>query len=368
MLHAVLFLLPFCLFQESDDVKEGADALLGTVDLAEWDEWFQKEAPDIPFCPSEFVQGIVNMEETDDTQTIIDRVGRLLLPTAKTGCAKLILFTGIGILAGLLSGVSSDASVFEAATHAFRIAASCTVLTAAATEIQGAYGMLHTVSVLAERALPVLIGFLTLCGMEHSASAMLPLFTILSAWMIRVIETMVIPLGCIGGVLISFDTCANGRLASLGRLFLRAARTVLGVIGLGYGLFGTFRAAAAVNADGLMIRTAKLAAGSLPAVGGIVSESVETAYRCMLFVRNALGLGCAAMLLLACARPVLNVFVLRCAARASSALSEPISGKAYAELLHGISDLLHILMLSELAAAAMALTAISPVLGTFGIL
>ena len=116
----------------------------------------------------------------------------------------------------------------------------------------------------------------------------------------------------------------------------------------------------------MLMKTTKIAAGSIPAVGSLLAESVDTVYQCMRFVKNALGLtGCIALLSVAI-NPVLSIFAARSGFRAAALLSEPLSGKPYAELLRSMGDTLHILMLSELASFAAALLLLSPVLGTGG--
>ena len=366
LIKAILVFLPLCLLQEADDVQEATDALLGTVDLSEWDAWFSEEAPDISFKPSDFVYGIADDADSNGGKQLSERIGGMLLSPAKTASTKLILLIGIGILSAALQSIQTSGSVSEAARIAFRIGAACNVLVMIVPAIRETYRMLSVISGASDRVLPILIAYLTLCGTEHTAAALPQLSELFNGMMIRVIESTVLPIGCIGGMLLTFDAYANGRLTSVGRLLLRTAKLILAGLGTAYGTFGVFRGITASSADGLMFRTAKLAAGSLPAVGGIVSDSVETAYQCMVFVRRTLGVGCAAMLLLVCIGPILRAFFLRCSFRAAAAVSEPLSGRPYADLLHGLSELLQILMLCELTAAASAILMITPVIGIFG--
>ena len=359
--QAILLLMPLMLLSDANEAQDAVDALLGTVDLSEWDAWFAAEAPEIPFRPSEFVRSIASAEDPFDSDSLKDRAKKMLLPSVGSAAAKLILFVGLGVFGSVLNGVRLSESTSEAAQTAFRIATACIALAAVFTEISVVYRMLARTAALSERVLPVILGFLILGGMEHTAGALTPAFALLSNGVIRLLKTVVIPLGCIGGVLTVTDACASGRLASLGKLFLRAAKWMLAGICSVYVLLSTIRGAAAASADGLMIRTAKLAAGSLPAVGGVVSDSVETAYQCLIFVKNALGIGCAALILLVFAKPVIDVFLTRSALRASSAITEPLAGKPYADGLRGLGDTLHLFMLAEFATVAMALTALAPV-------
>lgn len=365
--QTLLLLLPFCLLFEAEEAKDGVDALLGTVNLSEWDAWFSKEAPDVPFRPSDFVRTLAGMEDEPDAERFFDRALAYALPSVKAAAAKLILFLGLAVLASILHGVHAPTSGSETAETAFRFAVSCLVLTSIVSEITTVYRLLGRIRTLSEWMLPVLLGFLTLGGMEHTAGALTSAFTLLSGGAIRLLRDAAAPICCIGGVLLSFDACAAGRLASIGRLFLRAAKWMLALISGGYGLLNAVRGAAAASADGLLLRTTRFALGSFPVVGGVVSDSVDTAFQCLLFVKNTLGVGGAVLILLLCAKPVLTVFLTRCALRIASAVGEPLSGKPYADLLRGLGDALHVLMLTEVAAVSMALIAVSPVFLTGGL-
>lgn len=366
-LYALLLMLPFALLPEAEETQDGVDALLGSVDLSAWDTWFAAEAPDIPFRPSDFVKATAGMEDPIDERTLLDRARAIALPSLKAASAKLLLFVGLAVLSAILHGMHGTRSLSETAETAFRFAAACLVLAAIAAELKSVQSVLHRMRGLSERLLPVLLGYLTLTGMEHTASAVTASFSLLSDGAVRLLQTAVAPIACVGGVLLTLDACASGRLASIGRLLLRASKWMLALIGTGYGLLSVLRGATAVHADGLLIRTAKTAAGSLPAVGGVVSESVETVWRLLSFVRGVLGRGGAVLMLLLSAKPLMNVFLTRCSLRAASALAEPLSGKPYADLLRGLGDTLHLLMLSELAATAMALLALAPMCGGIGV-
>ncbi len=362
-LFVMLLFLPFTVSAESTEAKEGTEELLGTVDLADWDAWFASEAPEIAFRPSDFIKTLAGMEDPVDAQSLLEKATAFALPSLRAAAGKLILFVGLGVFGAALGGMHGAATLSETAETAFRFAAACLVLTVAASEMRSVQTVLARVRSLSERLLPVLLGYLTVTGMEHTAGAMTASFALLSDGVIRLLGNAVAPIACVGGVLSALDGCASGRLASIGKLLLRAAKWLLGLISAGFALLSALRGAAAVSADGLLIRTAKMAAGSLPAVGGIVSDSMETACRLLAFVRSVLGIGGAAVILLICAKPVITVFFTRCSLRAASAIAEPLSGKPYADLLRALGDALHVLLLSEAAAIAMALLAVSPMLG-----
>jgi hypothetical protein len=97
-----------------------------------------------------------------------------------------------------------------------------------------------------------------------------------------------------------------------------------------------------------------------------MSDSVDVAYQCLRFVRNALGLTGCIVLTAVLVKPVLSTLLMRSALKMSALLSEPLAGKPYAELLHGMGETLHILLLAELSTAAMAAAMLAPVFGAGG--
>ena len=360
----LLLILPLLLFAESDETQDAIDALTETIDLSEWDAWFRSNGADDTVLPSEILKHLVGMQTsaTDDMVGIL----RKLTPSFRPMLAKTALLLGLAAFGAAIGGTTDPGAIGETAGAAFRICVSVTVLALSLTEIQGAFAAVRTVERTGELLLPAIAGYLTFSGFTNSALIVSTSYALLSDVVLRVLEGCVVPASIIGGVLIVLDANGTGRLSSVGRLLQRAAKWVLGTTCSAYMLITAIRSAAAQNADGLLLKTTKLAAGSIPAIGSLLSESVDSAFQCLRFVKNALGLTGCIVLLSVTWKPVMSIFLTRSSLRAASLLSEPLSGKPYAELLRGMGDTLHILMLSELAALSMGLMMLAPVLGTGG--
>lgn len=358
---AILILLtPMILCAETDEVQDGVDALLETIDLKEWDAWFRQNGGGGALLPSELLK---QLAETQSSVTDVkpDRILSRMLPSLKSALAKAALLLGLAVLGASVRGVSEASPVAQTAQTAFKICAAAAVLILALAEIHGAVRSVSNTERTAELFLPAIVGFLSLCGLENTALLLPASYTLLSDVVLKLTETCVMPTAIVGGVLLALDAGGAGRLASIGKLLQRAAKWILATSCSFYLVVTAVRSVAAGSADGLLLKTTKFAAGSIPSIGSLLSESVDTAFRCMHFVRNALGLtGCVVLLMLAL-KPVLSIALTRGCLRASSLLSEPLSGKPYADLLRGMGDTLHILMLCELAALAMSLVMLAPV-------
>ncbi|MBQ5991263.1 MAG: hypothetical protein IJL62_01805 [Clostridia bacterium] len=356
----LLLLTPMILCAETDEVQDGIDALLETIDLKEWDAWFRRNDGDDALLPSELLKQLAETQSSV-TEMRPDRLLSRMLPSLKTSMAKATLLLGLAVLGASVRGVSEASPVAQTAQTAFRICAAAAVLILVLAEIRSAVRSVSDTEHTAELLLPAIVGFLSLGGMENTALLLPASFTLLSDVVLKLTETCVVPMSIVGGVLLALDAGGTGRLGSIGKLLQRAAKWILGTACSFYLIVTAVRSVAAGSADGLLMKTTKFAAGSIPSIGSLLSESVDTAFRCMHFVRNALGLtGCVVLLSLAL-KPVLSIALTRGCLRAASLLSEPLAGKPYADLLRGVGDTLHILMLSELAALAMSLVMLAPV-------
>lgn len=363
---AIVLLLPMMLCAASEEAKDGIEALLETVDLSEWDDWFREECGEVGILPSDFLKELSETNGSAGSGSSIETLASVLLPSLKSAALLALLLLGLAILGAALNGAAEASAIGETAQSAFRIAVSGAVLVTAFAEVRAALRMLNAVDKAAEILLPALIGFLTLSDMTNTAALLPVSHAMLSETVLKLVKNTVVPLAVLSGVLSAADAGGAGRLAAVGRLLQRAAKWILGTACALFLIVTAVRSTAAVSADSVLVKTTKLAAGSIPSVGALLSESVETGYQCIRFVRSILGLTGCVLLLSTAAKPVLSIAATRCAVRASALLSEPLSGKPYAELLRGIGDMLHILMLCELAAEASALLVIAPVFGGGG--
>ncbi len=363
LLSVMILLLTPALLAETEEIRDGIDELLGTIDLSSWDSWFLENGAGAGELPSDYLRRITAMQADTKTKLPVETIQKHLFSSLRDAALKIFLLLGTAVFGASFRGLSDLTSVGETAQAAFRIVVSGAVLLMSFLEVRTAVKTISIVDRTAELLLPPLTAFLMLCGMENTAALLPVTRTFLTDAVMKVINAAVVPLAILGGVFLVLDFAGSGKLASVGKLLHRAARCLLGSVCSLYVMITALRSVAAGSADGLLIKTTKFAAGSFPSIGSLLSESVDVAFQCMRFVKNALGLtGCAVMLFVA-AKPVLSIASTRIALRVSTLLSEPLAGKPYSDLLRGMSETVGILMLSELAVIASVLLMIAPVFG-----
>ena len=225
VLAVLMALLPILLFSETDEVQDGIDALLETVDLSDWDAWFRQTCGDDAVLPSDLFRQLAEMQtrmEATEAGTLLNE----LKPAVRPAIAKFALLMGLSVIGAALQGISDDSPVGETARMSFRICVSAVVLILAISEIRAGIDAITAAERTAEVLLPAITGFLMLCGSENTAALLPATYTLLSDVVIKLIQTCILPMAIIGGVLLVFDAGVPGRLASVGKFLQFSVRLV----------------------------------------------------------------------------------------------------------------------------------------------
>ena len=138
VLGLVLSLVPVLLFSGSPEIDDGLEALIGTIDLSEWDEWIEREGVDVGFLPSQYLREIAGLQFRGDPSGWTDRLGALLLPGVRSALARMTVFLGFAVLTAAVNGLSETSSPAETARTVFRIIGAGAVLVLSAAELRTA--------------------------------------------------------------------------------------------------------------------------------------------------------------------------------------------------------------------------------------
>ena len=366
LLCALLVVLPLAAFApDTEEVQDGLSALLDAVDLSAWDDWFAGQDESFgTFVPSDFLNDTVETGgSTLSAKTLYDRLQRAMREDVYAALGRLAIYVGLGVLCALFAGLSPQGGAAHMAEPILRIVTGCAVLATVFPYLWQAQRTLTLLHDTGEVLTPILLSFLILCGMEASGALLTPTMALLADGVIGVMTRIVLPVALIGGVLCTVDPMQNGRVASIGKLCHRLCRWGVGVLSSLYLAVTAIRGVVATNSDSLLLRTTKLAAGSLPVVGGLVSDSVETAYQCLVLVRSTLGVTGILVLLLLCVKPILALFLQQCALKVGAVIARMFGTKAYAETLDGMGNTLGVALLCVIAVLVMYLACVGLLMG-----
>ncbi len=363
---ALLVLLPVTLLSAEDTERtDDLRLILNELDLSEWDRWFIESAPDTEFVPSEFLtkvmlEGTVPTEPADWMEGLWNTARSEFLLIARKG----ILYLGFGVLLALIGGVL-PADNSDTAETAVQVLGGCMILGLCAPALQDTVALLERIKEGAQVLLPVLLGFFSLFDFSASGPVLTSQIAFLSDVAIQIGVDWVVPLALLGGIVQAFDCFRRQRLGSISRLCFRIGRWVLRIVSSVYLMVTAIRGTVAVHADSVFFRTAKLAAGSLPFVGGLVSGSVDTLFECVRLTRSMLGLTGILVLGGTVWNPIVRLLLERLMLKVCAALMLPLGTQSYAELLLRMSDLFGLILLVVIVSFVLTAGTVGLVMGVW---
>lgn len=347
-----------------EDYREEIAALVEEVDLSAWDSYFLEKRQELgnvfTTIPSDFVLRLSQGDAED--AGLLTEVVKSGLTSALPGAAALFtLCLGLGVLFTAVKGISPGEG--EAAALIFRAVAGCLLLSVLYSSIMAGKNGLKDVEALAEISMPLLSAILILFGMTASSAALGTLSTLLNRIILSLLTAGVVPLALIGGVSTAMDLRGGGLGSSIGKLSNTACKWAVSLSSALYLLITTISGSTALTADNLLLKTGKLAAGSLPVVGSLLSDSLEAAYGCLSLVKNAVGITGILLCLLLLLKPVLRLLLNAAALKAAAAFLDPVQGKTLSALFRGLGDMLVLIAAALCASGVMLSSAMGNVMG-----
>ena len=341
---------------------------LDAIDLSAWDDFFSRLEETEPWQrPSELVRAFAEGE--DDPAKLIAWLkarGRAGL----TGTASLLLLALVtGVLAALFETLLDTPSV--PARRVLSVGLAALLLLRLLPLIQRGLTCLRGILALAEVTVPLMTGALLLLGSPQGAALMGTLGELLVGICLRWVEGGLAPLALSAGVLRAADLTGDRSeerrvLTSFSKLLFTVSRWGVRIISAGYSILAALMGAGAAGMDSLLLRTGRMAAGSLPLVGSLVSDSLGATAVCLSLVKGALGRTWMLLILWQAAGPALALLLQGFGLRAASSLLLPLEQREMATMLSALGEMLTILGALILAAGAMLGVSVGGAAGCFG--
>ncbi|MDO4543247.1 MAG: hypothetical protein Q4C01_01730 [Clostridia bacterium] len=360
--------------EEDITVEEGVSEIMEQVDVSDWDEWFFQQPEQIRELwdgvpPSAYLDSLVweGDKAAFETDGLLNALTGSLYSLLPSALLLLSAYVGFAIFGGITKGLEGSSSLFSTTQTVFCAAVGCFCTAQLWTLIEECKGTLLGLSSLIEVLMPTLLALLLLFGAGGSAAVMQPASALLSGSIIGIIVKAVMPLAMIGGIVGIMDMLfGKERFAGFGKLINRLCKWAVTGCSALYLIFTTVRGMAANASDSVLLKTGKFAASSLPFVGRLVADSMDTAYGCMVLVKNAVGITGIMLGLYWVIRPLLLLAVNILVLRLSAALCAPIMDGAYPKTLSVIADMLSVLLGSIVAAMMMFIVTVGLVSGLGG--
>ena len=199
-----------------------------------------------------------------------------------------------------------------------------------------------------EALMPVLVTLLASCGAQGSVGILSPSMSFISVFIIKIIVSFIYPLLIVGISCIGINSALNeNRLQGITDIIKSVCTWAIG------GLFSFFAAILAIQggvsavSDGLSIRGIKYTlSGSVPVIGGSVSESIGALLSGGYYLKNVVGIMgiivIAGILIMPLFKMIIYILVLKL----TGALSKILGCNSVSSITDGISEYLKLGVIS----------------------
>ncbi|MBR0424592.1 MAG: hypothetical protein IJK01_00525 [Clostridia bacterium] len=368
LLLAISLLLPIgALCAQESEPQEDIRWIISQLDLSEWDQWYVSQDPYIAFVPSDFLTEALQKGAFDPDQ---DRIGSSLKVTVREELSGLLggflLLLGYAVVAALITGAGS--SVLSGIPETvLQLLGGTLVLGFLIPQLQECASFLRHLCSLTETMLPFLLGIFWLFDCSASAAQLGSGIAVVSQGILALASGIVFPLALIGCVFQILNCFGEDRLAPIGSLCHRGARWILRIGSAGYLSLTAVRGTVAAHADSLLFRSAKLAAGALPQVGGLASDSMDTIWQCVLSVRSGIGITGILALGFLLFRPLVKFALEVVLLKIAAVLVAPLGQQEYGRTLQSAATGMGIALSSAVTAVLMVFGLIGWMMGMWNI-
>ncbi len=363
LLWGLLLLAPVDTGAEATPPPTESTDILNAVDLSAWDDFFSRmEGTELWQRPTVLARKIAEGEYEPGQLLVWLKAAGLGSLTGAAALAVASLVTGLlgALLETLLDGPALPARrVLSVGLAAF-------LLLRLLPLIRSGVACLHGVMTLGDISVPLMTGALLLLASPRGAAVMGTVGELLLHTCLRWMEGSLLPLTLSAGVLRAADFMGDSVLSSISRLLFTLARWGVRIICLGYTVVTALMGIGAAGMDSLLLRTGRIAVGSLPLVGSLVADSLGTAAACLGLVKGALGRTGMVLITAQVAGPVSALMIHGFGLQAAASLLAPLDQKEIGAMLHALGEMLIVVGSMILAAGAMLCVAVGGTAGCLG--
>lgn len=224
---------------------------------------------------------------------------------------------------------------------------------------------LHTLFRIVEVITPVLMVLLTGMGGLSGSAVMSPVMAALTGGVFEIVEQVVYPM-MIAGAVLSLASCVSRtvRLDKLAGFFGSMVKWTLGILFTVFLGVSVMKGIAGASIDGIYFKTAKYTIDrTIPVIGGMFSDTLETIMACGLLVKNSVGFMGLFLLAGAMIAPLMDLFSCMMLFRAGAAVAQPFGEESAVGMLERVGKTAELAFLVVLTCMAMAFISIALLMG-----
>ena len=284
-----------------------------------------------------------------DNSGIYKRIWKLLGEEVQTGIASLISVLVIVIIHSILKSISENLendSLSKIIYYVQYIAIVTVIMTNFSSIISMIQETANNLVGFMNSLVPILISLMIYTGSITTSSVLEPIILFMINLIGNLINTILIPATLIIATLSIVSKIGDKvQIDKLSKFFNSGIVWILGVILTIFVGVISLEGTLSSSVDGITAKTAKaIVSSSIPIVGKILGDAVDTVLGCGIILKNAIGFIGVIIILGICIMPILKLATLTICYKLLAGLCEPIADGKIVKLLEQMGDIFKVLL------------------------
>ena len=284
-----------------------------------------------------------------DNKTIYKKIINLLGKEVKTGIKSLVSILIIIVIHSILKSISENLqndNVSKMIYYVQYIAIVTVIMNNFSNVITMVKETATNLVGFMNSLVPILVSLMLYTGSITTSSILEPAILFMINFIGNIIQSFLIPAVLIAATLSIVSKIGDKvQIDKISKTFNSGIIWILGVILTTFVGVISLEGPLSSSIDGITAKTAKaIVSSSIPIVGKILGDAVDTVLGCGIILKNAIGVIGVVIIIGICIMPIIKIAILTISYKILASISEPIADTKIIKLLEQIGDIFKVLL------------------------
>ena len=284
-----------------------------------------------------------------DNKTIYKKIINLLGKEVKTGIKSLVSILIIIVIHSILKSISENLqndNVSKMIYYVQYIAIVTVIMNNFSNVITMVKETATNLVGFMNSLVPILVSLMLYTGSITTSSILEPAILFMLNFIGNIIQSFLIPAVLIAATLSIVSKIGDKvQIDKISKTFNSGIIWILGVILTTFVGVISLEGTLSSSIDGITAKTAKaIVSSSIPIVGKILGDAVDTVLGCGIILKNAIGVIGVVIIIGICIMPIIKIAILTISYKILASISEPIADTKIIKLLEQIGDIFKVLL------------------------
>jgi len=284
-----------------------------------------------------------------DNNTLYKKIINLLGKEVKTGIKSLVSILIIIVIHSILKSISENFQNDNVSKMIYYVQ-YIAIVTVIMNNFSDVISMVKETATnlvgFMNSLIPILVSLMLYTGSITTSSILEPAILFMINFIGNIIQSFLIPAVLIAATLSIVSKIGEKvQIDKISKTFNSGIIWILGIILTTFVGVISLEGTLSSSIDGITAKTAKaIVSSSIPIVGKILGDAVDTVLGCGIILKNAIGVIGVIIIIGICIMPILKIAILTVSYKILASVSEPIADAKIVKLLEQIGDIFKVLL------------------------